>query len=163
MFFSMMLILAIASTMVEGMFAAKIPLWRQYAHKYKWFNMTISILLSFVLGFAFGAEGLIAMGAAVISTVLSVPVYAAIHWNYDTPRAKARGSEYTYYKAKFKSDWNKWKIALSDLAKLTYTLIRFVTFPIWMTRIIYQKLKPYIVKFNNWTDARRARRTATTL
>jgi hypothetical protein len=160
MFFSMMLMLAIASTMVEAMFAAKIPLWRQLAHKYKWFNMTISILLSFILGFAFGAQGLIALGAAVISTVLSVPAYAMIHWNYDTPSARAHGgSEFRYYSARFKASLAKWKVALSDLAKLTYTIIRTITFPIWVTRAAYTKIKPYIQRFNAWTDARRASRS----
>lgn len=160
MFFSMMLMLAIASTLVEAMFAAKIPIWRKNAHKFKWLNMVISILLSFILGLAFGAAGLIALGAAVISTVLSVPAYAFLHWNYDTPRAVAHGgSEFKYYTKRFKLGLDKWKVALSDLAKLTYTIIRTITFPIWATRYVYIKVKPYIVRFNNWTDARRARRS----
>jgi uncharacterized membrane-anchored protein YitT (DUF2179 family) len=55
MLFMMMIWLAVASTVVEMMFAARIPAWRKNAHKYKWVNMALSILLSFVLGLMFGA------------------------------------------------------------------------------------------------------------
>ena len=72
MLFMMMIWLAVASTVVEMMFAARIPSWRKNAHKYKWVNMTLSLLLSFILGLMFGAAGLIALGAAMISTVLSI-------------------------------------------------------------------------------------------
>jgi len=160
--FMMMIMLAVSSTIVEMMFAANFPAWRKNAHKYKWFNMVVSVLISFILGVAFSAGGLIALGAAMISTVLSIPGYAFLHWNYDSPRAHARGGDqFSYIKKNLKTSYDKWSVALSDLAKLFYSLIRFITFPIWFTRNAYIKAKPYIVKFNNWADARRAARTTT--
>ena len=159
MLLSMMIILAITSCALELMIAAKIPAWRKLSAKSPLFNLLNSLAISFLMGMAFGGSGLVAMGAGVISTILSVPGYQFLHWNYDTPQARARGgSQVNYYRANFKLEMAKWKIALSDLAKLTYTFVRFITFPIWFTRAAYVKIKPYIVKFNNWTDARRVKR-----
>ncbi len=160
--FMMMVMLAVSSTIVEMMFAANFAAWRRNAHKYKWFNMVVSVFISFILGVAFSAGGLIALGAAMISTVLSIPGYAFLHWNYDSPKAAARGGDqFAHLKKTIKANYDKWSVALSDLAKLIYSLIRFITFPIWFTRNIYIKAKPYIVKFNNWNDARRASRPTT--
>lgn len=160
--FMMMIMLAVSSTIVEMMFAANFAAWRVNAHKYKWFNMVVSVLISFILGVAFSAGGLIALGAAMISTVLSIPGYAFLHWNFDSPRAHARGgNQFAHIKQTSKEAYEKWSVALSDLAKLFYSLIRLITFPIWFTRNIYIKAKPYIVKFNDWSEARRASRTTT--
>lgn len=160
--FMMMIMLAVSSTIVEMMFAANFPAWRKNAHKYKWFNMVVSVFISFILGVAFSAGGLIALGAAMISTVLSIPGYAFLYWNFDSPKATTRGgNQFAHIKQTSKEAYEKWSVALSDLAKLIYSFIRFITFPIWFSRNIYIKAKPYIVKFNNWTDARRASRTTT--
>lgn len=160
MLFSMMMVLAVTSCALELMIAAKVPVWRRYSAKYPLFNLINSLFISFAMGIAFGASGLVAMGAGVISTILSVPGYQFLHWNYDSPGAAAKGgSQFNYYKRNFKVTWNKWKTALSDFGKLMYTLIRFVTFPIWFTRAILTKSRPYIVRFNNWYAARRARRS----
>ena len=134
MLFMMMIWLAIASTIVEMMFAAKIPYWRKNAHKFKWVNMVMSILLSFVLGLMFGAAGLIALGAAMISTVLSIPGYAFLHWNYDSPQASKHGGNMTRHLRA------KWSQAFKDLAKMIYGIIRVITFPIWATRSILNKI-----------------------
>jgi hypothetical protein len=133
MLFSMMIALAIASSIVELMFAAKITWWRQNAYRLKWFNMTISIALSWFLGFLFGAAGLIVMGAAMISTAMSIPGYAFLHWNYDSPQAARHGGNMLVHIRK------KWIQAFSDLAKVIYTVIRVITFPIWVTRWIFNK------------------------
>ena len=134
MLFMMMIWLAIASTVVEMMFAARIPAWRKNAHKYKWLNMTLSLLLSFVFGLMFGAVGLIALGAAMISTVLSIPGYMVLHWNYDSPQALKHGGNMTNYLRA------KWLQAFKDLAKVIYAIIRIITFPIWATRSIMNKI-----------------------
>lgn len=134
MLFSMMISLAIASSIVELMFAAKIPWWRRNAYKLKWFNMVISIFLSWFLGFLFGAGGLIVMGAAMISTALSIPGYAFLHWNYDSEQAaKHGGNMYGHIR-------KKWSQAFKDLAKVIYAVIRTITFPIWGTRWVIRKL-----------------------
>lgn len=162
MLLTMMIILAITSCALELMIAAKVPAWRRMSAKSPLFNLLNSLFISFIMGIAFGASGLIAMGAGVISTVLSVPGYAFLHWNYDSPSAAARGgNQFAYIKKNAKASYDKWSVALSDLAKLIYSLIRFITFPIWFTRNIYIKAKPYIVKFNNWAEARRASRPTT--
>lgn len=155
--FMMMITLAFASFIVEMMFAAKIPVWRHNAYRIKWLNMLISIGLSFVLGTAFGAKGITAMGAAMLATVLSIPGYAFLHWNYDSPQAIAcGGDQLSHVKKVSKQSYDKWSVALSDLFKLIYTFVRFLTFPIWFTRNAYIKLRPYIIKFNNWSETKRA-------
>jgi len=141
---TLMIMLAFASTIVELAFAANFPRWRQAANNNKAINLAISIVISFVLGMAFGAAGLIAMSAAIISTVLSIPGYAFLHWAYDSPRAKKHnGNLLKYYS-------DKWKQVLSDFATVVYKVLRIITFPIWATRAIIQK-------FNN-TKTKLARR-----
>jgi hypothetical protein len=170
MFFSMMITLALASVMVEAAFAAKVKWWRINAHKLKWVNMIISIGMSYILGVAFGAAGLITMGAAMLSTVMSIPMYQLLHWNYDTPSARAHGgNEFNYHYAIFKSKLNgykitldKWRVALSDLGKLMYSFIRFLTFPIWMTRDFIVWVRPYVVKYNNYVARKRTAKLRTT-
>lgn len=137
MFLTMMIMLAIASTVVELMFAAKISVWRQNAYKLKWVNMLISIVLSFILGIMFGAAGIIALGAAMISTVLSIPGYAFLHWNLDSPAAQKVGGNLLVH------TWTKWKQAVADLFQLIYKFIRFITAPIWITRNIINKYQAY--------------------
>lgn len=134
MLFSMMIALALASFVVEMMFAAKIVWWRQNAYRLKWFNMVISLVLSWVLGLMFGAAGLIVMGAAMISTAMSIPGYAFLHWNYDSPQATRFGGNMLVHIRK------KWVQAFSDLAKVIYSIIKVITFPIWITRWIYNKI-----------------------
>lgn len=168
MLLSMMIILAITSCALELMIAAKVPIWRRLSAKSPLFNLLNSLVISFVMGIAFGAAGLVAMGAGVISTVLSVPGYQFLKWNYDTPRARAHGgSEVNYHYAIFKSKLtgykttlNKWSVAISDLGKLIYSLIRFLTFPIWMTRDFIVWVRPYVVKYNNYVTRKRSARLA---
>lgn len=145
MLLTMMIMVAIASFIVEMMIAVNIPAWRRNARKYKWFNMLMSVLLSFLLGIAFGAAGVIALGAAMISTVLSIPGYEYLHWNYDSAHAQSKGGNLMKHHAK------KWTTAINDLFKLIYKIIRIITFPIWGLRWLNQKL-----------SKRRATRPATT-
>jgi uncharacterized membrane protein len=132
---SFMIMLAIASTVVELSFAARIPAWRRMAKKNKAFNMTISIGVSFLIGIMFGAGGLIAMSAAIISTVFSIPGYAFLEWAYDSPMATAKGTNLINYYIQ------RWKQVLADLMQLLYKVLRVITFPIWGTRNA-------IIKFN---------------
>ena len=96
--------------------------------------MTLSLMLSFILGVMFGAAGLIALGAAMISTVLSIPGYAILHWNYDSKEAQKHGGNMVHYLR------GKWIQAFKDLAKVIYTIIRIITFPIWATRAAVNKI-----------------------
>lgn len=139
--FAFMMMLAIASAVVELTFASKFPAWRRAAKKNKAVNLGISIALSFVLGIMFGAAGLIAMSAAIISTVIAVPGYAFLEWAYDSPQAQAKGGN----QVKYYSD--KTKTVISDLTRLIYKILRIITFPIWGFRIIVEKYKSIKLRF----------------
>ena len=140
----MMIMLAVSSTIVEMMFAANFPAWRRNAHKYKWFNMAVSILISFILGFAFGAAGLIALGAAMVSTMLSIPGYAILHWNYDSVKAQTLGTPRSVHiKTVVKDKSEKGKELAGDLAKVAYGTGKVITAPIWITRKATTKYKAY--------------------
>jgi len=134
MLLSMMLILAVTSCALELMIAAKVPPWRRLSAKSPLFNLINSLFISFIMGLAFGASGLVALGAGVISTILSVPGYQFLYWNYDSPQAKALGGNI------IKHNKSKWGSAISDLLKLIYKIIRIITFPIWGLRWLNQKL-----------------------
>ena len=135
--FSFMMMLAIASAVVELTFASKFPGWRRAAKRNKAVNLTISIALSALLGVLFGAAGLIVMSASIISTVMVIPGYSFLAWAYDSPQAQAKGGNLIQYYT------DKWKQVLSDFAKLIYKILRIITFPIWATRLVYQKYKIY--------------------
>jgi hypothetical protein len=141
MLLSMMLILAITSTILELMIAAKVPAWRRLSAKSPLFNLINSLFLSFLVGIAFGAAGLIAMGAGVISTVLSVPGYKFLYWNYDSPEAQKHGGNMMQHVK------SKWSQAFKDLVKVIYSIIRVITFPIWGTRLAIQKYNSFKLKF----------------
>lgn len=142
MLLSMMIILAVTSSVLELMIAAKIPAWRRLSGKSPLFNLLNSLFLSFIIGIAFGASGLIAMGAGVISTVLSVPGYKFLYWNYDSPQALRHGGNM------MKHVKIKWVQAFKDLAKVIYAIIRVITFPIWGTRLAFQKYQSFKLKFS---------------
>jgi hypothetical protein len=158
MLLSMMLILSVTSCALELMIAAKVPLWRRLSAKSPLFNLLNSLAISFAMGMAFGGNGLVAMGAGVISTILSVPGYQFLHWNYDTPTAKIQGGNRTvYYWKNFHTNWARWRVALADFGKLIYSIIRVITFPIWAMRYLLIKARPYIVKYNAYVERRRAK------
>lgn len=137
MLLSMMLILAITSTLLELMLAAKIPAWRRLSAKSPLFNLLNSLFISFIMGIAFGAAGLVAMGAGVISTVLSVPGYQFLHWNYDSAMAKRNGGSMWKYTV------NKWSGTIKDFFQLIYKIMRIMTAPIWITRSVVAKLNAF--------------------
>lgn len=134
MLFSMMIVLAVASSALEITLAARVKPWRTLCAKYSSANMIMSLVLSYVIGIAFGAQGLIAMGAGVISTILSYPGYKFLHWNYDSPQALAQGGN----RSKFY--WLQWKQVLLDFGTLIYKILRLITIPIRAIRFVTQKI-----------------------
>lgn len=117
------------------MIASKVKWWRQKSYQSKLFNMLNSLFLSFLIGLAFSASGLIAMGAGVISTVLTVPGYKFLHWNYDSEQAqKHNGNMMQHMKS-------KWLQTIKDFFTLVYKILRIITFPIWGTRWAVTKIK----------------------
>lgn len=137
MLLSMMLILAVTSTLLELMIASKIPAWRRLSAKSPLFNLLNSLVISFIMGIAFGAAGLVAMGAGVISTILSVPGYQFLHWNYDSPMAKRHGGSMWKYTVK------RWSGTISDFFHLIYKILRIITAPIWITRAAIMKYNAF--------------------
>lgn len=137
-------ILAFASFIFEMLIASKFSIWRKLAHKSKLANLTLSLILSYVLGELFGAAGLIVMTAAIISTLLSIPGYTYLSWNYDTDTAKALPE-----KSRYKHEEIKVKKLGADLYTLGKGTAKIITIPIWLPRDyiynpskkIYKKLK----------------------
>jgi len=139
---SFVFVLAIASFSLEMMIASKFPAMRKIASNNNLANLAISISLSYLIGIMFGAAGLIAMTAGIVSTLMSIPGYAVLYNIYDSEKAQQRGgNQIEYYKQKTKDSRDKWTILAKDIAKMTYTTGKIVTAPIWITRNIYLKGK----------------------
>jgi len=149
--FSFVITLAIASAAVELIFASKFPVWRRVARQNKAVNLSISIALSFLLGIMFGAAGLIAMSAAIISTVLVIPGYALLEWAYDSPEAQAKGGNLIKYYS------DKAKVVSKDTINLVYKILRILTFPIWAFRSILDKYRVYANKARTFKSKHFAR------
>ena len=160
MLLSMMLILAVTSCALELMIASKVPAWRKLSAKSPLFNLLNSLVISFVMGIAFGANGLVAMGAGVISTILSVPGYQFLRWNHDTPTARIQGGNRTkFYWNNFHVHWAKWRKVLGEFNQLVYTIFRFITIPVRILNAVFKFIRPYIIKYNAYVERKRARLT----
>jgi hypothetical protein len=138
----MAFMLAIMSAVLELMIAAQIPLWRQWSHRSKLFNLVNSMFISYLIGIAFGAQGLIVMFSGVLSTFMTIPGYALLNWNYDSEKAKTQdGNRYEYAKKTIKPKLEKGKELGSDLIKVGYVTGKVITSPIWISRKIYRYIK----------------------
>ena len=140
--FGFAITLAIASFLVEMMIASKVPLMRQLAKNNLLVNLAISLGLSYFIGTMFGAIGLTAMTAAIISTLMSVPGYAFLEWAYDSEKAHAEGgNRIKHKKEQVQVTTEKWTQTLSDFFKIIYGILKVITFPIWIIRSITSKTK----------------------
>lgn len=134
-------LLAIMSTALELMIAARVPAWRRLSHKNQLFNLLNSMFISYLMGIAFGAAGLIAMTSGVVSTMLSVPGYQFLHWNYDSPQAqKVGGNIYAHNKTIYKKKISNIKQTIFDIFNLIYKILKIITAPIWITRLAFDKI-----------------------
>lgn len=142
---SFAIILAFASFVFEMLIASKFPIWRKIAHKSKLANLTLSLVLSYILGILFGAQGLIVMTAAIISTLLSIPGYTYLSWNYDTDIAKALPE-----KSRYKHEEIKVKKLSGDLYLMAKGTAKIITSPVWITRdLIYNPSKKIYKKIKS--------------
>jgi hypothetical protein len=73
---SMMLLIAVSSTLVEMMLVIKNPAIKAFFDDHINVALVFSLSLSAGLGFLFGATGMIMAGAAVLSTMLSFGIYS---------------------------------------------------------------------------------------
>lgn len=138
--FGFAITLAVASFLVEMMIASKVPLMRQLAKNNLLVNLAISLGLSYFIGIMFGAIGLTAMTAAIISTLMSVPGYAFLEWTYDSEKAHAEGgNRIKHKKEQVQVTTKKWTQTLSDFFKIIYGILKVITFPIWIIRSITSK------------------------
>ncbi len=119
-------ILAMSSFALEMVIAAKLPMWRKFAERYLLANMGLSLLLSVCLGMVFGAVGLIALMAGVMSTLMSIPGYRFLHWNCDSELAYRQGGNRLRY------IWNESKLRLSH---------RTATAKQWLLLLIFRMKK----------------------
>jgi len=156
MLLSMMVILAITSTILELMIAARVPIWRKLSYKYPLFNLVNSLFLSFIIGIAFGANGLVALGAGVISTILSLPGYRFLHYNYDSEKALLLGKScYAHFTDTLKVSIDKWRSALKDFFSVIFILVKIVTFPIIVVRYAIKGYKVMIDFFVSFFSFRK--------
>lgn len=132
---AMVFLLSITSAALELMIAARIPIWRQWSYKSKLFNLINSMFLSYLIGIAFGAQGLIAMTAGVVSTFLTIPGYSYLYWNYDSEKAKK-----TPERNRMQHMKSKLSEPASDLGKISYGVVKLITAPLWIPRRIYTKI-----------------------
>jgi len=125
MLLQMMVLLALASTAVEGFFAWHVPAWRRITKKYRLLDLFFSFFLSFAMGKFMGApSGLVIFGAGVISTVISMPMYPALNW------CEANAGKIAQWRMKGQE-------MAQDLVRLMVFLIRVVTFPFWFSRRVH--------------------------
>jgi hypothetical protein len=142
----MAFMLAIMSAAFELMIASQVPLWHKWSHKSKLFNLMNSMVLSYIIGIMFGAQGLIVMFAGVMSTFLTIPGYSMLAWNFDTPNATAKGGNvYKHTKSTIKPKIEKGKELAGDLVKVGYVTGKVITSPIWITRKAVRAYKAYKV------------------
>jgi hypothetical protein len=82
------------------------------------------------------------MTAGVLSTFLTIPGYAILNWNYDTPKAQSQGgNRYNHTKQTIKPKLEKGKELGSDLIKVGYVTGKVITSPIWISRKAYRYFK----------------------
>ena len=98
-------VLALVSVVFEAMIASRSRALRQLAGRRVSVNLGVSLGLSVVLGVMFGAVGLIALTAGLMSTVMAIPVYRFLHWNFDSAQAVAEGGNRVRFQLRHTSSW----------------------------------------------------------
>lgn len=127
------IVLAFVSTAFEAMVAVRSRSLRRMATRRVSVNLGVSLGLSLVLGVLFGAVGLIALTAGLLSTLLSIPVYRFLHWNFDSPEAERLGGNRLLGKAlqvrqTFEQAMVRLWARLSRARQLLIAPVRFVGF-----------------------------------
>lgn len=126
MYMQMVWMLTFGCIAVEGFLAWNIPQWRHLTKNAGRFGRIIDLMFSFflswVLGIIFQApSGLVIFMSAILSTIISMPMYPAMDW------AEA-------HMAEIKDGYNKARKVLTDTAILVYKILRLITIPIRMCR-----------------------------
>lgn len=93
-------------------------------------NITFSVLLSALLGVFFGATGLVALFAGIVSTCITQPWYSlapkvrAIVDHWKTRKLKAHATS-----GKLQAIWADFKRPVQDTIKLVLVFLKIITFP----------------------------------
>lgn len=125
---SFALILAVCSTAFEMIIASKWDWWRTKAAHSLLVCGVGSIVLSYVLGVAFGAHGLIGMTAGIMSTVMSAMCYPILEL-YLKHKTEIAG-----YKTRSRA-WLERNIqTLADFGRFLMSIVRLVTLPFRIIR-----------------------------
>jgi len=142
MILTMGLILGLASAFIEIKFvksSAKFAYIMEHGYKLpllpwtvsaQFINITFSMLLSVVLGMFFGATGLVALFAGIVSTCITQPYYSLepkvlatiSHWRSRKAQASKMGT-------KLSAIWADFKRPVQDFIKLVLIALRIITFP----------------------------------
>lgn len=141
MYLTMSLMLAFASIVLEAFLVWNIPAIHRFYTSGKAgriANAVNSVLLSFALGTVFGAEGLVAMSAAMISTMISISgLYDGLEW------VRTHMDEVTKVKQDTLDTIRKGAVATRDIVAMIYGLVQIVTWPMRM-----------LVKLSQWYQQR---------
>lgn len=98
-------------------------------------NIVFSVLLSALLGVFFGATGLVALFAGIVSTCITQPYYSmepkvkAFIATYRTKRVKMGATH-----AKLTAIWADFKRPVQDTIKIVLIMLRIITFPFQAAR-----------------------------
>lgn len=126
MLLQMVILMTIASTVVEGFIAWYLPGWRALTKKFRLLDILFSFFLSYILGKMFGAQGVVIAISGVASTMTSMPMYPAMDW-------------YEKNQSEVKVAYSKVRQTTIDCAILFYKLCRLITIPIRMGRWCHQQ------------------------
>jgi len=141
LYLTMSLMLAFSSVVLEAFLVWNIPALQRFYTSGKAgriFNAVNSVLLSFGLGFVFGAEGLVAMSAAMISTMVSISgLYDGLNW------VRTHMDEVTKVKEDTLETIRKGAVATRDIVAMIYGLVQIVTWPVRM-----------LMKLSRWYQSR---------
>lgn len=115
--FSFAFILALCSCAFEIGVAEKVAPMRRLCGRYELVNLIWSMTISFTIGVLFGAAGLIAMTAGIMSTLMTIPYYRIRLWFDLNPKAKEEYVE-----------------TAKSARHMAYLLIRAFGWPVRITR-----------------------------
>lgn len=123
---TLMLILTAVSAVIELAIVSKVPVLGHLFDKLWLIGMFWSIGLSWFLGTIFGAAGLIALSAGLLSTCVTMVVY----------RFHLMEAAHSFKQ----NQLPKIVQVGRDVLRVMYITLRIITFPIWATRAVIRAM-----------------------
>lgn len=133
MYMQMVWMLTFGCIAVEGFFAWNVPQWRKFTERTgktgKILDLLFSFFLSWILGTIFQApSGLVIFMSAVLSTILSMPMYPVLNWAEE-------------HQEEIKKYYQKAREVMIDTIVLCYKILRLMTIPIRAGRTLTRQYK----------------------